>query len=118
MADEAADRVAAGTGWGEAEAALAAWHAAHPDASFEEIEAAVEEQVSRLRTRLLGERVAAVAAQEPSESPRPACPACGTPLQRRGRRARTLTARGGGTLRVERPYYACPACGSGLFPPG
>jgi len=104
--------------WTEVEAALAAWHAAHPDAPLAEIEAAVEEQVSRLRTQLLRERVAAVAAQEAPPSGPPACPACGSQLQQRGRRARTLTARGGGTLRVERPYYACPACGRGLFPPG
>jgi YgiT-type zinc finger domain-containing protein len=104
--------------WTEVEAALAAWHAAHPDAPLAEIEAAVEEQVNRLRTQLLRERVAAVAAQEPPAGDPPTCPACGTPLQRRGRRARTLTARGGGTLHVERPYYACPACGGGIFPPG
>lgn len=118
MVDEAADRGTAGPTWGEVEAALAAWHAAHPAASFAEIEAAVEEQVSRLRTHLLGERVAAAAAQEPAERARPACSACGKPLQRRGRHARTLTARGGGTVRVERPYYVCSACGTGLFPPG
>jgi hypothetical protein len=104
--------------WGEVEAALAAWHAAHPDAPLAELEAAVEAQVSRLRTHLLRERVAAVATREPPEGARPACPQCGTPLQRRGRRARALTARGGGTVRVERPYYGCPACGTGLFPPG
>jgi ribosomal protein L34E len=104
--------------WREVEAALSAWHAAHPDASFAALEAAVEEQVSRVRTRLLGERVTAAAEQERPATARPVCPDCGTPLQRRGRRARTLTARGGGTLRLERPYYTCPACGSGLFPPG
>jgi YgiT-type zinc finger domain-containing protein len=103
--------------WTEVEAALGAWHAAHPDAPLAEIEAAVEEQVSRLRTQLLRERIAAVAAQEAAAAVPPACPACGTALQRRGRRTRTLTGRGGGTLRVERPYYVCPSCGSGLFPP-
>jgi YgiT-type zinc finger domain-containing protein len=101
--------------WQEVEASLARWHAEHPDASLAEIEVAVEEQVSRVRTHWLRERVAAVAATANS---RPPCPQCGTALQRRGRRARTLTARGGGTLRVERPYYECPACGTGLFPPG
>lgn len=117
MVAGAADRVAGAGVWSEVEAALTAWHAAHREASFAEMEAAVEEQVSRLRTQLLGERVAAVGSEAPASAP-PACPDCGTPLQRRGRRARTLTARGGGTLRIERPYYTCPACGGGLFPPG
>ncbi len=116
MVDEAEDVGPSGTIWGEAAGTLSAWHATHPEASFAEIEAAVEEQVNRLRAQLLRERVAA--AQEPEESARPACPACGKPLQRRGRQARTLTARGGGTVRVERPYYVCSACGTGLFPPG
>ncbi len=117
MEEAAGNRAPDAKVWTEVEAALAAWHAAHPDAPLAEIEAAVEEQVSRLRTQLLRERVA-VAAQETTERARPACPQCGTPLQRRGRRVRTLTARGGGTLRVERSYYECPGCGTGRFPPG
>ena len=116
MAEGAEDRAATGAVWSEVEAALTAWHAAHPAASLAEIEAAVEEQVSRLRTQLLSERVA-VAGHELPETARPVCPDCGAPLQRRGRRTRTLTARGGGTLHLERSYYTCPACGSGLFPP-
>jgi hypothetical protein len=118
MADGTEQQAEAAGVWSEAEGALSAWHAAHPEASFEELETAVEEQVSRLRAQLLGERVAAVAGQESSASAAPTCPDCGTPLERRGRRARTLTARGGGTLRMERPYYTCPACKRGLFPPG
>src|SRR3954447_14484995 len=43
--------------WSTVEAALTTWHAAHPAASFEELETAVEEQVGRLRAQLLGERV-------------------------------------------------------------
>jgi|tagenome__1003787_1003787.scaffolds.fasta_scaffold19367559_2 YgiT-type zinc finger domain-containing protein len=118
MADGTEQGAEAAGVWSTVEAALTTWHAAHPAASFEELETAVEEQVGRLRAQLLGERVAAVAGAETPESPPPPCPACGTALQRRGRRARTLTARGGGTLRIERPYYTCPTCGSGLFPPG
>ena len=102
--------------WAGVEAALGRWHAEHPEATLAEMEAAVEEQLTRLRTHLLQARVAAGSAA--AEAERPACPHCGTPLQRRGRRRRTLTGRGGGALHLERPYYECPACGSGLFPPG
>jgi hypothetical protein len=101
--------------WSAVEAALAGWHAAHPDAPLAEIEVAVEEQLQRVRAALLQARVDAVAAQEAAH---PACPGCGIPLQRRGQHPRTLTARGGGTLRLERAYYTCSACGTGLFPPG
>jgi YgiT-type zinc finger domain-containing protein len=116
MADVAEPGPPAEALWPAVETALAAWHAAHPDASLAAIEAAVEEQVSRVRTELLRARVAAAATPEAAGA-RPPCPQCGGPLQRRGRRVRTLTARGGSTLRVERPYYECSACGTGLFPP-
>jgi tRNA(Ile2) C34 agmatinyltransferase TiaS len=116
MEEAAEGRARQAAVWTEVEAALAAWHTAHPDASLAEIEAAVEQELSRLRTHLLHERVTTLA--EATERARPGCPQCGTPLQRRGRRARTLTGRGGAPLRVERQYYECPACGSGLFPPG
>jgi len=102
--------------WQAVEADLAAWHAAHPDAPLAEIEAVVEARVSQLRAALLQTRVDTAAAQEPPA--RSVCPTCGRPLQRRGQHPRTLTARGGGTLRVERPYYTCSACGTGHFPPG
>jgi hypothetical protein len=104
--------------WQAVEADLAAWHAAHPDAPLAAIEAAVEARVSQLRTALLQARVDTATAQVAAESARPVCPGCGGPLQRRGHHRRTLTARGGGRLRVERPYYTCSACGTGLFPPG
>jgi hypothetical protein len=103
--------------WQAVEADLADWHAAHPPASLAEIEAAVEAQMGRLRAALLQARVDTATAQEEGAA-RPVCPSCGRPLQRRGQHPRTLTARGGGTLRVERPYYTCSACGTGLFPPG
>jgi YgiT-type zinc finger domain-containing protein len=103
--------------WAGVEAVLGNWHAAHPDATLAEMEAAVEEQLTRLRTHLLQARLTAGTA-EAAETERPRCPQCGTPLQRRGRRRRTLTGRGGGALHLDRPYYECPACGSGLFPPG
>src|SRR5919202_6149690 len=52
MVDEAETQRPAATVWEEAETALSAWHAAHPAASFADLEAAVEEHVNRLRTQL------------------------------------------------------------------
>jgi hypothetical protein len=54
MADGTEQQAEAAGIWSAVEAALGAWHAAHPEASFEELETAVEEQVSRLRAQLRG----------------------------------------------------------------
>ena len=35
---------------------LAAWHSTHPDATLAEIEAAVEEQLNRVRAQLIEQR--------------------------------------------------------------
>jgi hypothetical protein len=46
-----------------------------------------------------------------------ACPKCGTRMQRRGQRKRTIVTEAGSSA-VERAYYVCPGCGTALFPPG
>jgi predicted RNA-binding Zn-ribbon protein involved in translation (DUF1610 family) len=116
-------------GWGERWRALSEevltgmqeWRAAHPRATFAEIEGEVEAHLSRLRARLLEDaalasRAAEVAAQEGAE--RSVCPDCGQPLQARGRRTRTVTVRGDQAVHLARSYAVCPACGTGRFPPG
>lgn len=98
-----------------AQAALAAWGQAHPQATFAEIEAAVEQQLGRLRAALIGERLPAETGAGPVS---PSCPHCGVTLVRRGRRGRTLRVLGDEPVRLEREYWTCPQCGDGLFPPG
>jgi YgiT-type zinc finger domain-containing protein len=100
---------------------MADWRAAHPQATFAEIEAEVEAQLARLRVRLLEDaalasRAADLAAQPASE--RPPCPACGQSLEPRGRQTRTVTVRGDQAVHLRRSYAVCSACGAGLFPPG
>jgi RNase P subunit RPR2 len=97
------------------------WRAAHPRATFAEIEAEVEAQLSRLRVRMLEDaalasRAADLRAQPPAE--RPACPECGRPLHPRGQHARTVTVRGDRPVHLRRSYAVCSACGTGRFPPG
>ena len=60
-------------------AALDAWRQAHPQATWCEIEAAVEAQLGPLRARLLGDTAMASDAAE-LRGERPACPACGAGL--------------------------------------
>lgn len=97
----------------QVQAALLRWRAAHPQATFAELEAAVEAQLDQLRAALL--TVAAVPAAPPD---RPTCPMCATPLWARGERERRLTVAGGEQVRLRRPYSWCPTCQVGLFPPG
>jgi ribosomal protein S27AE len=98
-----------------AQAALAAWGQGHPQATFAEIEAAVEQHVGRLRAALIDERLTS----EPRPAgERPRCSRCGVALVARGRRRRTLRVLGDEPVTLERQYWTCPQCGDGLFPPG
>jgi YgiT-type zinc finger domain-containing protein len=92
---------------------LASWHSTHPDATFAEIEVAVEEQLERLRTQLLQERTV-VGVREGQ----PMCQKCGATMVRRSTTTRRLLLRGDQPLELARDYVVCPTCGSGLFPPG
>jgi YgiT-type zinc finger domain-containing protein len=100
----------------EAYSGMADWRAAHPRATFAEIEVAVEERLAGLRTRMLERAALASAATELRE--RPACPQCGGAVQARGKRTRRLTVPGDQVVELERTYAVCPQCGTGLFPPG
>lgn len=49
---------------------------------------------------------------------RAACPGCGDPMVRRGRRRREVLVPGQeAPVRLERAYQVCPTCGWGSFPP-
>jgi YgiT-type zinc finger domain-containing protein len=93
------------------------WRAAHPQATFAEIEAVVDTRLNGMRARLLEDLALASAAAEATEAPG-ACPACGQALQRRGMQRRTVTVQGDQPVHLRRAYAVCPACGTGLFPPG
>lgn len=100
---------------------MADWRAAHPKASFAEIEAAVDERLAGMRARMLEAAALASAAADLSSSEheeRPVCPNCGHALEARGQRERQLRVPGQQTVHLRRSYATCPACGAGLFPPG
>lgn len=95
---------------------LAAWRRDHPRATLAELELAVEGALGTARGRLLSELARE---QEAEASVADACPHCGAPLVRRGRKPRAvLVAQRTEPLRLERAYYACSSCGTSLFPPG
>ncbi len=108
-------------GLAEVEAALWAWRRAHPSATFNEIEDAVNAQFGVLRAQALADlslasRTADVQAKQTGAPPR--CPACGERLVRQGNHHRRILVEGGQAVDLERDYAVCPACGVGLFPPG
>ena len=92
---------------------LRRWRSTHPHASFAEIEAAVEEQVRKVRAQLLEDTVAAGFHDE-----QPTCPHCGTRMQPRTQADRQVVVQGDEAVQVHGAYVTCPACGTGLFPPG
>ena len=96
--------------------ALADWRASHPQATFAEIEAAVEAQLGQLRAQLIADALPKEAELCPEPEGRQ-CPRCAVGLVRRGTHRRTLRVVGDGPVTVTRTYWTCPRCGDGLFPP-
>jgi YgiT-type zinc finger domain-containing protein len=97
------------------------WRKEHPQATFREIEAAVDERVNQLRAQLIEEVVQMGETEAWSQKPeaeRPRCATCGTPLSARGERTRWLQTRGGEAIKLRRTYGTCSECGEGFFPPG
>jgi hypothetical protein len=92
---------------------LTAWHATHPEATFAEMEEAVEGQLHRMRASLLAEQVEQTGPRE-----YPTCQHCGSTMEPRARTGRRVVLGGEAAVELERAYSVCPTCGSGLFPPG
>jgi ribosomal protein S27AE len=100
---------------------MADWRAAHPKATFNEIEAALDERLNQVRARVLADLAMASTAADlraGSGEERPRCERCGAVLQARGQSERGLVTLGGAEVRLVRSYATCPRCGDGSFPPG
>ena len=70
-----------------------AWRQAHPHATWDEIEAAIDAQMAPLRARLVGDTVLVSDAATRAAARRP-CPACGVRMQAAGRHRRRLRSEG------------------------
>jgi hypothetical protein len=114
-----------GAAWqAEAEAIVSGmreWRAAHPHATWTEIEAAVDERVWGLRARMLAD--VALASERADRSgaragERGTCATCGSRLVAQGKQTRGLVTQGGREVRLHRDYVLCPTCRVGHFPPG
>jgi len=91
------------------------WYDAHPEATFDEMEA----QLGRQRREVLGEVIELSLRQRglgaKAEGER--CPRCGREMEFKGYREKTV--RGLEVdVRLPRAYYYCSGCRAGFFPPG
>jgi hypothetical protein len=96
---------------------IADWRQAHPAATWEDLEAAVDAELAALRATVLQGTALACEAVD-LRAAWPPCPRCGAPLQAAGPRRRRLTTDHDQPVELARAYARCPACGAGLFPPG
>jgi len=97
------------------------WRLQHPRATLREMEAALDERLTRMRARMLEDMALASRManwKEEGEEGKPMCPHCGRALVSRGRGKRGLQTQGGQEIELKRGYGVCPKCGEGFFPPG
>jgi hypothetical protein len=92
---------------------LRAWRAAHPQATFDEIAAAVK----RARRPVLGALVEELAVQGQVGWAAEPCPQCGGAVSYKGLRKKQVVHEEG-EAEIERPYYHCQHCGRGFSPLG
>ncbi len=99
---------------------VAEWRAAHPKATFAEIERVVDERIGVIRTGLMRDVALASVASDIAATPkeeRPRCQECGGELEPRGQQTRDLTTLRGDVVPLRRSYAVCRVCGRGDFPP-
>jgi len=90
---------------------MRAWRAAHPAATFADIEREAMQQVAALQAELIA------AALDATPDAAPTCPDCGRVMARNGTRSRTIATGHAEAVTLTGPRYRCSACGAELFPP-
>src|SRR5579872_2698091 len=83
------------------------WRKEHPQATWAEIEAMVDEQIHQLRAQLIQDVVLLGEGEDWSQKPRedrPRCAACGKPLWARGEQTRYIQTTGGEAVKLTRTY--------------
>ena len=94
---------------------MAEWRQQHPKATFREIEAAVDEQLSVVRARMLEDVALASAATE--IIPGSKCPGCGHEFENRGKQSRKLLTNHDREVESEARLRGLPSVWRGRFPP-
>jgi tRNA(Ile2) C34 agmatinyltransferase TiaS len=94
---------------------VTAWQAAHPQATFDELEIMGQQTRKKYGEALMQALVAQ--REEVRPVPGPCCAECGTEMHYKGQKQRRVVSSIGET-EVQRGYYYCPKCHRGVFPPG
>lgn len=97
------------------------WRAEHPRATFNEIETTVNEEMARVRARIMEDLIHESASREwrgRAKEERPKCLGCGAALQSNGSGERHLVTDYEQVIELERSHGRCPECGATVFPPG
>lgn len=117
---ESSEEIARGFASLEFKSRLDLWRTAHPRATLREIEAAIDEELARVRAEMVGRLASRSPLQDIAALPleeRPRCERCHVPLLASGKRRRKLKGPGGEEASLDRSYAVCPRCDLGLFPP-
>ena len=107
--------------YAEVEESMRDWRKRHPQATFTEIETAVDEEMARVRAQMLEDLALDSKSTDwrgKGESERPKCSLCGTALQANGEQTRRLVTEHEQIVELRRNYGRCPECGASYFPPG
>src|SRR5258706_16254863 len=89
------------------------WRKEHPKATWQQIEAAVDEQINQLRAQLIENLVQMGETEgweQKPEAERPTCGTCGKALVVRGEYSRFIQTQGGEAVKLTRTYGTCPEC--------
>jgi len=92
------------------------WREQHPKATLTEIEDELDERLSKMRARMVEDMAMASEAANVVDD-KVKCPECGSRLESRGKKARTLKTHHNREITLRRGYGKCPKCGAGFFPP-
>lgn len=96
------------------------WRGNHPRASFTEIENTVDEQLARVRVRMiqdLAQESELTDLKQITAKERPKCPGCGRPLAANGKQTRRIISNHDQIVELERSKGYCRHCRVSFFPP-
>lgn len=104
----------------EVEEKMKDWRESHPQATFTEIETAVDEEMARARAQMLEDLALDSKSTDwrgQEKDDRPKCIVCGTALQANGAHTRRLVTEHEQIVELSRHHGRCPECGASYFPP-
>jgi hypothetical protein len=105
----------------EASDEVSQWREKHPRASFTEIEDTVDEQLDKIRVKMIQDLALESELRDIRQlavAERPKCPGCGKPIVANGKQTRQLITRHEQIVVLERSKGYCRRCRVSFFPPG